>query len=104
MNEFEKWWNEVGSGIRKEPIHDYEEHTEKVCRQFYTDVVKKNDLLHFVSTRNYCLVMLHDYDIVKGLWDKPHTYVRCFIGGIIWRFMPDFTFNNRRFMVVDYGC
>ena len=59
---------------------------------------------HFVNTRNYRLVMLHDYNVVKLEWRRPHTYIRCLIGGFIWRFMPDLTFKHRRFMIVDYGC
>ena len=60
--------------------------------------------IHFVNTRNCRLVMLHDYNVVKLEWNKPHTYIRCLIGGFIWRFMPDLTFKHRRFMIVDYGC
>jgi hypothetical protein len=58
----------------------------------------------FVNTRNCRLVMLHDYNVVKLEWKRPHTYIRCLIGGFIWRFMPDLTFKHRRFMIVDYGC
>ena len=60
--------------------------------------------IHFVNTRNYRLVMLHDYNVVKLEWKRPHTYIRCLIGGFIWRFIPDLTFKHRRFMIVDYGC
>jgi len=59
---------------------------------------------HGVNTRNYRLVMLHDYNVVHLEWDRPHKYLRCLIGGFIWRFMPDLTFKHRRFMIVDYGC
>lgn len=58
----------------------------------------------FVNTRNYRLVMLHDYNVVHLEWNRPHKYLRCFIGGLIWRFMPDLTIKHRRFMIVDYGC
>jgi len=31
IDTFEKWWNEVGSGIAPKPTEDHEEHTKRVA-------------------------------------------------------------------------
>jgi len=50
MNKFEKWWYETGSGIRPLENEDNEEHTKRVCAQFYNDVINKNNLCTLLPT------------------------------------------------------
>ena len=35
MNEFEKWWYNIGSVITPAKTEDCEEHTKRVCSEFY---------------------------------------------------------------------
>lgn len=69
MNEFEKWWYNIGSGIIPAKNEDHEEHTKRVCNQFF--LYLKNPCLNcsFYSKEmkrknDHCLNVCCDY--IKG--------------------------------------
>lgn len=66
-----------------------------------------NEIINIVEKHNEninkskkCRVMcLKNYNIVESEHIAP--YYRCVIIGWIWRYIPDLTFKNRRYMIVD---
>ena len=47
MNDFEKWWYEIGSGIGALPNHDHEEHAMRISKlaweAAYKQICKERD-------------------------------------------------------------
>jgi len=39
--DFEKWWNEIGSGIIPRPYDDWESHTKRVCEMLFNEIMQK---------------------------------------------------------------
>jgi len=48
----------------------------------------------------YKVVLLEDYDFVHNEL-IVNNLLKAFIAGIVWKYIPDFTYKNRDFMVVD---
>lgn len=46
------------------------------------------------------VILIKDYN-VKHRECYCGTWLRCLIAGIVWRYIPDLTFNGRRFIIVD---
>lgn len=47
------------------------------------------------------IYFLEDYNVIVY---ESHavTKFKAFMMGLIWRYIPDFTYDNRRYMVVDW--
>lgn len=75
-----------------------------------SNTIDENDMVcekaHFESSatelkkKNLWRVMcLKNYNVINSEHIAP--YYRCLIIGWIWRYIPDFTFKKRRYMIVD---
>ena len=91
MNKFEKWWYKTGSAIRPLENEDNEEHTKRVCAQFYNDVINKNNLYTLLPAVRSRLVRFPLIRIDKlgfaisgraildqNLWHNKNALVRVF--------------------------
>lgn len=45
------------------------------------------------------VMLLKNHNVVHE--ERYGTWFRCFLMGCVWRYIPDFTFKKRRFMIVD---
>ena len=46
------------------------------------------------------VLLLEDYNVIY-YESKAQSKIRCVLMGIIWKYIPDFTFKNRGYIIVD---
>ena len=60
MNDFEKWWYEIGSGIGALPNHDHEEHAMRISKLAWEAANKQICKERDEARRMYCHVTAKD--------------------------------------------
>lgn len=71
----------------------------KKAKQFMGALAGNGQQAH-VRRSCWKVILLKDHNVVHYESNRQSKW-RCWLMGIIWKYMPDLTFNGRDYMIVD---